>query len=215
MKAGLFGISGAERRFARLRVFVLCLAGLILVGFLTRPVEAPAWAELKSRQPELRMEGLEDALGQGMIIGVVGGLRTIVADFVYIRLNSVWERRDRVALDALLRLVTTLDPRPEFFWINGARMVAYDVPNWRIREAGGYAAVPERRQREIDREQAEQAFAILERAREFDPDNPRYALEIAQIYLNRLKDRERAAEWFLKAWGWAGRFSPHASMPSY
>ena len=178
---------------------VLVLLVFLGLGLLTRPLEVPAWQTVKSRQIELNLEGVEGALGQGLVIGVLGGFRTIVADFMWLQLNHHWEKRERVKVDALIRLVTMLDPRPDFFWINGARMTAYDVPNWRIREAGGYNVVPEVRQREIDREQAEQAFALLRRALEFHPDNPKVHLEFAQIYLNRLKDFENAAQWFLSA----------------
>lgn len=178
---------------------VLVLLVFLGLGLLMRPLEVPAWQTVKSRQIELNLEGVEGALGQGLVIGVLGGFRTIVADFMWLQLNHHWEKRERVKVDALIRLVTMLDPRPDFFWINGARMTAYDVPNWRIREAGGYNVVPEVRQREIDREQAEQAFALLRRALEFHPDNPKVHLEFAQIYLNRLKDFENAAQWFLSA----------------
>lgn len=176
------------------------LLALFLLGLLLRPVEAPAWQRIQAGQPELNLAGMEDALGQGLVLGLLGGLRSITADLLWIQTNSVWERRDRAKLDSLIRLVTTVDPRPEFFWINGARMTAYDVPNWRIREAGGYRAVPESGQAAIDREQAEQAFGLLERALQHHPHNPRIYLEIGQIHLHRLKDPAAAAPWFLKAW---------------
>lgn len=183
----------------RIRSVVVVLLTLILLGWVTRPLEAPAWKVVRAGQPEMNLKAIEGALGQGLIVGVLGGFRAIMADFLWIRANTIWERRDRVKLDAIIRLVTTLDPRPDFFWTNAARMTAYDVPNWRIREEGGYTTVPKIRQQAIDREQAEQAFAMLERAREFHPDKAGLYLETAQIYLNRLKDVENAAVWFLKA----------------
>ena len=172
---------------------------LAVVGLLSRPLEAPAWKVVRAGQPEFNLSKLESALGQGLIVGVLGGFRSITADFLWIRLNTVWEQKERAKLDALVKLATQIDPRPLFFWINGARMIAYDVPNWRIVEEGGYDAVPESRQRAIDREQAEQAFAFLRQAMEFHPRDPGLYLEFAQIYLNRLKDDAAAAEWFLKA----------------
>lgn len=183
----------------RARVFLAALAFLLLVGLITRPIESPAWIVVKSGQPELNLKEMEGALGQGIIVGMLGGFRAIMADFLWIQTNTVWERRERAKLDSMVRLVTSIDPRPDFFWINSARMIAYDVPNWRIREEGGYDAVPEKRQQGIDLEQAEQAFALIERALEFHPDNPRLYLEIGQIYLNRLDDPESAAPWFLRA----------------
>lgn len=183
----------------RLRRISVTCAVLLLLGVVLRPVESPAWTEVKGGQPELNLQAVEGALGQGLVLGVLGGFRTIMADFTWIRMNAVWQRRDRAKLDAMIRLVTTLDPRPEFFWVNSSRIVAYDVPHWRIDEEGGYDVVSEERQRDLDVEQAEQAFQLLARAREFHPDSPKLVLETGQIYLNRLKDIPNAAKWFLKA----------------
>lgn len=186
--------------FERLRPFLVAAGLLLLLGFSMRPIEGPAWEEVKHRQPELNPGAFEDALGQGLVLGVLGGFRAVLADFLWIRTNTIWEQRDRAKLDAMVRLVTTLDPRPEFFWINGARMIAYDVPHWRIREQGGHQVVPEAHQEAIDREQAGQAFELLDRALQHHPKEPKLYLEIGQIYLNRLEDPARAAPWFLRAW---------------
>ena len=172
---------------------------LVLLGLLMRPIEVPAWKAVKAGQSEMNLEALEGALGQGLVIGVLGGFRAILADFLWIRTNTIWERKDRAKLDSMVRLVTTLDPRPDFFWINGSRMIAYDVPNWRIREEGGYSDVPEERQQAIDLEQSSQAFDLIDQALDFHPGNAKLYLEKAQIYLNRLKDDANAAEWFLRA----------------
>lgn len=183
----------------RLSRILLILLILCLLGLLTRPIEAPTWEIVKAGQPEMNLAGIEGALGQGLVVGVLGGFRAIMADFLWIRTNTIWERRDRVKLDAMVRLVTTLDPRPEFFWINASRMIAYDVPHWRIREEGGYNAVPEARQQAINLDQSTQAFDLIDEALEFHPDRAKLYLEKGQIYLNRLKDDANAATWFLKA----------------
>lgn len=205
-----FFIHFFTRYAQRLAVVVFIL---IVVGVVLRPIESSSWRVVKAGQPEMNLNELEGALGQGVVIGVLGGFRAVLADFLWIRLNTIWERKDRVKMGAMVQLVTTLDPRPDFFWINGARMTAYDVPNWRIREEGGYDAVPEARQREIDEEQSAQAFELLHTARKFHPDSPKFALEIAQIYLNRLKDDANAAEWFLKASKMDG--APHFASRIY
>ena len=183
----------------RIRRMLVTLVLLVVLGAILRPIEAPSWRVVKASQPELNLEAIEGSLGQGLVIGVLGGFRTIMADFAWIRMDTVWQRRDRAELDAMIRLVTTLDPRPDFFWINSARMVAYDVPNWRIEDEGGYSDVSAARQLAINQEQAGQAFALLARAREFHSDSSKLTLETGQIHLNRLKDIPKAAEWFLKA----------------
>jgi len=193
------GTSLLRSLYQRLRAMCLLVLVLFLLGLITRPIEGYAWKTVKAGQPEMNLKAIEGALGQGIVIGVLGGFRAIMADFLWIRTNTIWENRDRVKLDAMIRLVTTIDPRPDFFWLNSARMIAYDVPNWRIQSEGGYFDLPEARQQEIDREQSEQAFALLETAREFHPDNSKFYLETGQIYLNRLKDNVNAAKWYLTA----------------
>ncbi len=63
---------------------------LVLLGLLTRPIEAPAWKAVKAGQSEMNLEAFEGALGQGLIIGVLGGFRAILADFLWIRTNIIW-----------------------------------------------------------------------------------------------------------------------------
>lgn len=188
---------GIFQRMFQVLIPVVALAGL---GLILRPVELPAWEVVRARQPNLQLDQLNDALGQGLIVGVVGGLRSIVADFVWIRLNTVWENKDPAALDRMIQLVTTLDARSKYFWINSARMLAYDVPHWRVQQAGGIDDVPPARQDAIARQQVEQAFKILDDAIRYHPDAYEFPQEIAQIYMNRLNDKATAAEWFLKAW---------------
>lgn len=172
---------------------------LLLLGRLLAPVERSARTALRVESSVPELSQLEDALGQGLVVGVLGGFRTILADFTWIRLNTAWEQRQAPELAALIRLVTTLDPDSVYFWINSARMLAYDVPHWRIREAGGPLVVPAAEQRRIALEQAQQGFALLAQARMYHPDEPKLYLEVAQIYLNRLQDDAQAAEWFLRA----------------
>ncbi len=173
---------------------------ILLICFrVTLSIERSAWKVVKVGQVEIGLEKIETSLGQGFIIGTLGGFRTILADFAWLQLYNVWVQKKRAELSALIRLVTTLDPRPEFFWINASRMLAYDVSAWRIKDEGGYFLLPKARQEAINSEQSEQAFALLHRALEFHPDSPYLHLEIGQIYMNCLKDDGRAAEWFLKA----------------
>ena len=174
-------------------------AVLFLAGWLLAPLETPAWQTVRSGEAAMQIEGVEASLGQGVVLGVLGGFRTIIADFLWLRLNTHWEQRDTAKVAALMHMVTTLDPRPEFFWIHSARILAYDMPNWRIREEGGYEAVPTSRWDAIDAEQAQLAFVLLEQAEHYQPNNPKIPLEIGQIYLNRLDSPEDAAPWFLKA----------------
>lgn len=178
---------------------LLTLAVLFGAGLLIRPVETPLWNELRARQPALELKSLKDALGQGVTTAILGGFSAILADFTWLRANMHWEDYDLPATQTTIKLTTAIDPRPTYFWINGARMIAYDMPYWRIQSEGGYDKVPQTRQRQIDEEQSAIAIDYLHDALKTHPDLPVLLLEIGNIYLNRLKDTARAADYYRKA----------------
>lgn len=170
------------------------VAILAVTGALVRPFEEPAWQFVRSKQPALKLDSLQGALGQGVTVGLLGGFRAIVADFFWIKTNAVWEDNNLPATQTFIKLVTAIDPRPIYFWQNGSRMIAYDMPNWRIVEEGGYDAVPQARQRKIDEEQSAIALKYLNEAFGHHPNAALLHIEIANVYLNRLKDNASAAE---------------------
>ena len=190
------------------RTGALVLLGLLGAGIVLRPLEAPAWTEVRAKQPALRLDSLKDALGQGVTVGLLGGFRAIVADLFWIRTNSLWEKYDLPGTQTSIKLVTAIDPRPLYFWLNGSRMIAYDMPNWRIDKAGGYDVVPDSVKRRFDEEQSSIGIKFLEGALGFHPENPLLVLEIGNIHLNRLKDVETASRYYLRA-------SKHPDVPYY
>jgi len=58
-------------------------------------------------------------------------MRAAVAGGFWLQANCAWERRDAAETAALLNLTVAADERPLYFWLNGARMPAYDLPAWR------------------------------------------------------------------------------------
>ena len=185
---------------SRLLAIFVTLGGLALTGAGLRWMEAPLWAALRAEQPALRLGSAGAAAGQGVTLGLLGGFRAIVADFTWLRLHVIWEQRDLAATDTLLRLVTTIDPRPLYFWVNGARIIAFDMTAWRIAEAGGHEVLPAVQRDRLGAEQARLAIRLLEEAMTFHPGNAALWIERANIELNRLGDIEAAAESYRKAW---------------
>ncbi len=190
------------------RTGLIVAGGLFVAGLASRPLEAPAWEAVRARQPALRLESIKDALGQGVTVGLLGGFRAIVADFFWIRTNYVWEQYDLPATQTSIKLVTAIDPRPTYFWLNGSRMIAYDMPNWRIDKAGGYDKVPESVKLRFDQEQSAVAIRYLNEAFGFHPEDPMIRLEIGNIHLNRLKDTKTASIHYAKA-------AEHPDAPFY
>ena len=183
-------------RFLRIAVMI---ATLVVTGWAIRPFEDPAWQAVRAQQPAVKLDSLQGALGQGVTVGLLGGFRAIVADFFWIKTNSVWADNDLPSTQTLIKLVTAIDPRPLYFWQNGARMIAYDMPNWRIMAEGDYDTVSKAEQRHIDQEQSTVAINYLNEGFGYHPDSALLYIEIANVYLNRLKDANAAAEAYLKA----------------
>ncbi|GHB97095.1 tetratricopeptide repeat protein [Cerasicoccus arenae] len=178
------------------RRLALTAAVLMGVGLACAPLQNRVWGEVKSFQPEMNLRDLEDALGQGVIIGLLGGFRTLVADFVYLRASYYWEKSDRPNTEALLALTTSIDPRPLYFWLNAARIISYDIPVWRVRERGDFEDVPQAYKDHIYQEQVDRAMGLLDRAQSFHPDNMQIPLEKARIYYDKVKDYENAAKYY-------------------
>ncbi|MFM9029180.1 MAG: tetratricopeptide repeat protein [Opitutaceae bacterium] len=185
----------ASRRWALVAIVVL---GLAAAGAILSFVIAPVREGLRARQPALRLDAA--GAGPGATLAILGGFRALVADFAWIRMYTIWERRDLPGTQTLLRLVTTIDPRPVYFWLNAARITAYDFPFWRVLAAGGFEAVPDDVQRRLSHEQARSALRGLETAMRFHPGSVELWVERANIELNKLGDLNAAAESYRRAW---------------
>lgn len=179
-----------------LRALGIILLSLFAAGLVLRPIESPAWQVLKEKEPALDLASLEGAVGQGVTVGLLGGFRALVANFMWLHTNVIWMDDDLPGTQTMINLVTTVDPRPVYFWLNGARMMGYDMPVWRIRAQGDgdYDAVPQSVIERIDREQGEIAIRYLGRGRSFHPENPRFHIEMANLYQRKVRDLEAAAE---------------------
>ncbi len=190
---------------SRLLPPLVIVAGFALASVAAERVVAPTWARLQAKEPALRLASATSAAGQGVTLALLGGFRGLVADALWLKLHLAWETHDLASTDAMLRLVPAVDPRPEYFWLNSARIMAYDFPVWRIRAAGGFDAVPPEAQQRIMREQGQAALAQLARAMQFHPASADLWIERANIELNVLHDVAGAAESYRRAWA-----QPHA-----
>ncbi len=171
------------------------LATLVIAGTVLGTVGRPAWERVRSSQPELRLKDLEGAVGQGTVLGLLGGLRGVIADFAFLRAYVASEKRDLPATEANIRLATTLDPSSTFFWINGARILAFDIPAWRIkalRKAQPEGISPALEDH-VRREQALRGLEFLDEGLRHRPGDPRLLLEQAYIHILRLNNRRAAA----------------------
>lgn len=175
------------------------IAGMILAGVAVILIDGPLREELGHRPP-----AVDIAPGHGLSTGsslpmLLGGFRAITADFIWLRAHQAWESREVEATGRWCRLAVRIDPRPRYFWVNAARIFAYDLADERIRQAGGGDRIPEAVIRQINEEQAEQALRLLAEALVHHPEDPLLLIEMAGIHLNRRGDVQMAAEAFEQA----------------
>lgn len=178
----------------------MVIAVLALAGTLLNRVAAPAWSAARARQPAMKLESSMAAAGQGVTLALLGGFRALVADATWIKMYAQWEARDQPGVQTLIQLVSAIDPRPVYFWLNGARILAYDLPVWRVEATGGFETVAAPVQERIAREQALQALKHLDAAMAFHPASADLWIERANIELNKLRDLAAAAESYRRAW---------------
>jgi hypothetical protein len=185
---------------SKLLVAATIVATLAAAGAVLGRVASPVWAATQARQPALQLTSSLAAAGQGATVALLGGFRALVADAIWIRMYGLWERRDLPGTQNLIQLVATIDPRPVYFWLNGARILAYDLAAWRIEAAGGYERIGDAAEAEIGLEQGSLAVRHLDAAMGFHPSSADLWIERANIQLNRLRDPAAAAESYRRAW---------------
>lgn len=169
---------------------------LLLTGLALQPVERPVWNQMREDQPALDLADLEGALGQGITVGLLGGFRALAANFMWLRANESWQRDDLPVTQTMIQFTTTIDPRPMFFWLNGARMIGYDMPVWRVREIGEWEDVPPTVIHKIEEEQATVAIRYLQRGLKYHPNHPLLYVDIANLYQRKVLDLDEAAKYY-------------------
>jgi len=162
----------------------LCRAVLLLAGtgLLANGIVRP---ENGSIQPPTRLSV------RALAWEWLGGLRPVGANLAWLQLQGAWQQRNPAEVMAWIRIAIELEPQSLYFWANGARMIANDLPAWL--SAAGQASA------EIRQRQADLALALLDDARAWHDQNPQYWIERATIELNGVRDYVAAADSFRRA----------------
>ncbi|MDP2136422.1 MAG: hypothetical protein Q8J74_01075 [Candidatus Didemnitutus sp.] len=132
----------------------------------------------------------ETRSGLVAFFAAAGGASTLAADWFWLRTNLAWETRDEAGVRALLRLTLAAAPRSEYFRFQAARMLAYDVPRWRIARNPAAPLAVHDAWRLAGADEA--INLVLEEA----GDEPERWLEAATLTLYARRDRVAATELF-------------------
>jgi tetratricopeptide (TPR) repeat protein len=170
-----------------------------------------AWAPFKlawemniaHQQNQLRYHGvamtrqLRDELTQGLTIGLLAGLRNVVADFVWLDVTVAWEKSEWFKMDSLINLCTGLEPRSIPFWDNGGWQLA-----WNVSDAAKEDVVrqpnPLRRLHD-SRFWIYKGLDVYKRGIENNPNSFELWRSLGSLYQNRLGDYHKAADAYQKA----------------
>ncbi len=175
-------------------ILLLTAATLFAAGFPLRSLEHGL--TISRLRPA---EQMAEAAGRGGPLAVLGGMRSLLASLCWLRTNLAWERRDAATTAGLIELTVALDERPLTFWLNGARMLAYDLPEWRQDPLAPVAW-----RMSVNEAYAQQALRLLEKGvRWHGPDAALY-IEMANIHLRRRNDPAAAARCYRLAAGQPG-----------
>jgi len=191
------GVGPAGRALAG----ALLLAAALLFGLAMRPLGLSLQREALADEPgAASLDELQGQLGSGLSFAILGGYRSVAANFVWLGMYGAWERRDFDKTLAAIRIAAAIDPRKRLFWIDGARILANDMPAWRVGvwETERLNRDPEGRR--IGERFAREALAFLDRGiAQLGPD-PLLLMEKAIIAWRKLEDLERAARLFGEAY---------------
>ena len=139
---------------------------------------------------------LRDELGQGLTIGVLSGMRSVVADLVWLNVPTAWMNEEWFRMGGYINLCMALQPRAPIF---------PDMGGWELAWNASIAAMQDRTQpNELRRLKAsrfwvDRGLEIYKRGIENNPTYWRLWADTGMLYDNRLKDYRAAAYYYQKA----------------
>ncbi len=162
-----------------------------------------AWEEEISRQQDfLRYKGapitraLSDQLGQGLTIGVLGGLRSVVADFVWLQVTIDWQNQNWFDMMACIKICITLEPRAPIFATMGGWQLAWNAS---IPAGDDITQKDPMKRLKASRFWIDRGLDIFKRGIESNPEYWRIWYYTGLCYDQRLKDYDKAAYYYQKA----------------
>ena len=177
----------------------LTILTVVVALFIAGCFAENSWRLVRTSIPEMGRKEIEPTLGQGVLLGILGGLRTVIADGTWLRSYVAWEKRDRAACEGLMRTACALDPRARYFWENTGYVMGYDMAHWEIRRRGGYAKVSQEIQDGLFKSYARKGLEVFEDGAKHTGGNPGILISAGQMAEIKLKDNLLAASYYKRA----------------
>lgn len=170
-----------------------------VVGWLVEPLTLELREKRGGDDGAESLASLSSGLGSGVSIAVLGGYRTITASLVWISMYGDWQYRRADEVIEKMNLAVALNPDAEGFWIDGARIIANDMPIWEVGDEHALALFEEEEGSEVRRAYARRALEFLEKAPEHLEDDVEILVEKGVIFWQKLEDLEQAVQYFERA----------------
>ena len=159
--------------------YLWAVAIFIVASFLSYPLKKIA---LKNENT-ITTQSLEVAMNKGFLFGMLGGYRSLISDFVWLKAHLDWEKRNLAGCLSAMELATSIDPYMTTFWTQGAAIIAYDTPHWML------AKLPKKARTDkllntFKRKQAKLAIEFLDKALAMFPTNSSLILQKGQIAIS-------------------------------
>jgi len=139
---------------------------------------------------------LRDELGQGLTIGVLSGMRNVVADLVWLNVTTAWMNEDWWRMGSYINLCMVLQPRAPIFPYMGGWHLAWNASVATLHDVKDQN---ELRRLKASRFWIDRGLEIYKRGVENNPTYWRLWMSIAMLYDQRLRDYPKASEYYLKA----------------
>ncbi len=180
-------------------IIPICAGLALLIGWAVAPLDRSIAERLGQNTEVETLRNLDSQFGQGLSVAILGGYRSVAANLVWLSMNQNWEQRDLAGTFGKLVFVTSIDPRPELFWLNGSRIIANDMPTWVIGIDNTDLHIESAEVRAISSQYANRALGFLEGSRVYHEQNPLIYIEEAMILWRKANDLEGAVGRFEQA----------------
>jgi tetratricopeptide (TPR) repeat protein len=185
-----------------LRLRLRRAAILALILGLWAPFKIVWEQQITAEQNLLRYQGvkmtrhLRDELGQGLTIGVLSGMGSVVADLLWLNTEVAWENQEWFRMGAYINLCTALQPRSITFW---------DIGGWQLAWNASVAAMHDLKQpnplRRLKASQfwIQKGLEVYKRGIENNPEHAKLWEDTGLLYYQRLGDFRNAAYYYQQA----------------
>lgn len=178
-----------KKRLIGLTLFLAFgLLRLPLEEYMTRSMQSQG---LKPLPPQVSWQ---ENFGQTFFANL-GGLRSMVASWMFLEAYSAWEKNDWGTLDNRMTLVTRMEPYEPTYWDEAAWHMAYNAASSFKRDKDLRAAI----QNKLFRDHVQRGIDILDEGLQYLPENHRLLETLGYIYKDRQPNPALAADAFLRA----------------